>query len=117
MMVGSGEPQFQQPQLPGPCFLSSLGGAYLNNVSVGFFLEKFLLNRLWAKVTQMFSGFRSRRESISWDHPQHPQALGMIHSQVVVLGSPPRSPGGVKRALDYRRLEFSDCEQGVAVRP
>lgn len=98
-------------------FLVSSGRGLFKQCLSGFFLEKFLLNRLWAKVTQMFSGFRSRRESISWDHPQHPQALGMIHSQAVVLGSPPRSPGGVERALDYRRLEFSDCEQGVAVWP
>lgn len=65
MMLRSEEPQFQEPQIPGKCFLSALGWAYLNNVLVGFFLEKFLLNRLWAKVTQMFSGFRSRREFVS----------------------------------------------------
>lgn len=63
-------------QLPGPGFWSALGGAYLNSASVVFFLEKFLLSRLWAKVTQMFSGLRVEREFILWDHPQ---ACGMIH--------------------------------------
>lgn len=45
-------------------FLVKVGRGLFKECSCGFFLEKFLLSRLWAKVTQIFSVLRGRREFI-----------------------------------------------------
>lgn len=63
-MAWSGEPRFQQVPAMRAMLPVKAGRGLFEQCLNGVFLEKFLLSRLWANVTQMLSGRSGGRESI-----------------------------------------------------